>query len=100
MAKGTSRTFSYRAGVRIRDSVLACDATGGSDLIFLSHAELIDGNGGDGTGARRLPRARPAAREPRPPRAARALGGGRRAGAAPHPGGARRATPLPGGGAS
>ena len=31
MAKGTSRTFSYRAGVRIRDSVLACDATGGSD---------------------------------------------------------------------
>jgi hypothetical protein len=58
MAKGTSRTFSYRAGVRIRDSVLACDATGGSDLIFVSHAELIDGTGGDGTGARRLPRAR------------------------------------------
>ena len=58
MAKGTTRTFSYRAGVRIRDSVLACDATGGSDLIFVSHAELIDGNGGDGSGARRLPRAR------------------------------------------
>ncbi len=58
MAKRTTRTFSYRAGVRIRDSVLACDASGGSDLIFLSHAELIDGNDGDGTAARRLPRAR------------------------------------------
>jgi hypothetical protein len=47
------RTFSYRAGVRVRDSVLACDATGGSDLIFLSHADVIDGHA-----ARRLPRAR------------------------------------------
>lgn len=44
--------------MRIRNSVLACDATGGSDLIFLSHAELIDGDGGDANGARRLPRAR------------------------------------------
>jgi Cft2 family RNA processing exonuclease len=58
MTKGTARTFSYRAGVRIRDSVLACDATGGSDLIFVSHAELIDGNVGDGNHSRRLPRAR------------------------------------------
>ena len=59
MVKGTTaRTFSYRAGVRIRDSVLACDATGGSDLIFVSHAELIDGNAGDGNHSRRLPRAR------------------------------------------
>src|SRR5581483_11769148 len=58
MVKGTARTFSYRAGVRIRDSVLACDATGGSDLIFVSHAELIDGNAGDGNHSRRLPRAR------------------------------------------
>jgi len=51
-------TFSYRAGVRIRDSVLACDASGGSDLIFLSHADLIDGDGGDAGARRRLPRAR------------------------------------------
>lgn len=58
MAKGTARTFSYRAGVRIRDSVLACDATGGSDLIFVSHAELIDGNADDANHSRRLPRAR------------------------------------------
>jgi putative mRNA 3-end processing factor len=55
---GSVRTFSYRAGVRIRDSVLACDATGGSDLIFVSHAELIDSDGGDGAAGRRLPRAR------------------------------------------
>jgi hypothetical protein len=33
--------------------VLACDAAGGSDLIFLSHADVIDGHA-----ARRLPRAR------------------------------------------
>ena len=58
MAKKDPRTFSYRAGVRIRDSVLACDATGGSDLIFVSHADVIDGSGSDGSGPRRLPRAR------------------------------------------
>ena len=53
MAKAIGRTFSYRAGVRVRGSVLACDATGGSDLIFLSHADVVDGHA-----ARRLPRAR------------------------------------------
>jgi putative mRNA 3-end processing factor len=61
MAKGkphSVHTFSYRSGVRIRDSVLACDATGGSDLIFVSHAELIDGDADEGHPARRLPRAR------------------------------------------
>jgi putative mRNA 3-end processing factor len=53
MLKGGSRTFSYRAGVRVRDSVLACDATGGGDLIFLSHSDVLDGQAGG-----RLPRSR------------------------------------------
>jgi putative mRNA 3-end processing factor len=47
------RTFNYRAGVRVRDTVLACDATSGSDLIFISHAEALDGRA-----ARHRPRAR------------------------------------------
>jgi hypothetical protein len=50
---GYVRTFTYRAGVRIRDSVLACDATAGGDLIFVSHADVLDG-----PSARRLPRGR------------------------------------------
>src|SRR4051812_34139303 len=47
------RTFSYRGGVRVHDSVLACDATSGSDLIFVSHAGALEGRGPHG-----LPRAR------------------------------------------
>jgi len=47
------RTFSYRAGVRVLDSVLACDATSGGDLIFVSHAGALDERGAHG-----LPRAR------------------------------------------
>jgi hypothetical protein len=58
MARAIGRTFSYRAGVRIRDSVLACDAAAGSDLIFVSHADVLDGQA-----ARRLPRPRPGRRK-------------------------------------
>jgi putative mRNA 3-end processing factor len=46
----SARSFSYRAGVRVRDSVLACDATAGGDLIFLSNAGALEG-----PAARRLP---------------------------------------------
>jgi hypothetical protein len=53
MRKSSLRTFSYRAGVRIRDSVIACDANSGGDLIFLSHAEPPDGHA-----VRALPRSR------------------------------------------
>jgi putative mRNA 3-end processing factor len=53
MAKPIGRSFSYRSGVRVRDSVLACDATAGSDLIFLSHAGALEGHA-----AGRLPRGR------------------------------------------
>ncbi|HVR63085.1 MAG TPA: hypothetical protein VMU50_14380 [Polyangia bacterium] len=42
MAHHGARTFSYRSGVRVRGTVLACDATAGSDLIFLSHALALD----------------------------------------------------------
>ena len=58
MVRAIGRMFSYRAGVRVRDSVLACDATTGSDLIFVSHADVLDGQA-----ARRLPRARPGRRK-------------------------------------
>jgi putative mRNA 3-end processing factor len=53
MQRGKTRTFTYRAGVRVRDSVLACDASTGADLIFLSHADVLDGQSGH-----RLPRTR------------------------------------------
>jgi Cft2 family RNA processing exonuclease len=43
MATGDNRTFTYRAGVRVRDSVLACDASAGGDLIFVSHADVLGG---------------------------------------------------------
>jgi putative mRNA 3-end processing factor len=46
-------TFGYRAGVRVRDSVLACDTAAGGDLTFLSHAAPAAS-----VGARRAPRAR------------------------------------------
>ena len=32
-----SRTFIYRRGTRIADTVIACDATAGGDLLFLSN---------------------------------------------------------------
>jgi len=42
MAKPSGRTFSWRGGVRVRGSILACDAATGSDLIFLSHAQALE----------------------------------------------------------
>lgn len=47
------RAFIYRAGVRVQGTIVACDATSGSDLIFLSHAAALDARA-----ARALPRAR------------------------------------------
>jgi hypothetical protein len=38
-----ARTFIYRAGVRVVGTVLACDATAGGDLIFVSRAPGLDG---------------------------------------------------------
>jgi hypothetical protein len=58
VAKSAQRTFSYRSGVRVRDSVLACDATAGSDLVFLSHALALDARA-----ARLLPRPRSGKRQ-------------------------------------
>lgn len=40
-----SRAFAYRAGVRIAGSVVACDASAGSDLVFLSHAPVLGARG-------------------------------------------------------
>ena len=51
--KREPRAFNYRAGVRVAGTILACDATAGSDLIFLSHAWALDARA-----ARALPRAR------------------------------------------
>jgi hypothetical protein len=48
-----ARAFIYRAGVRVAGTILACDASSGSDLIFLSHADALDARA-----ARALPRAR------------------------------------------
>jgi hypothetical protein len=53
LGKRAPRAFVYRAGVRLQGTILACDATSGSDLIFLSHAEALDARA-----ARALPRAR------------------------------------------
>ena len=53
LGKRAPRAFVYRAGVRLHGTILACDATSGSDLIFLSHAEALDARA-----ARALPRAR------------------------------------------
>jgi putative mRNA 3-end processing factor len=55
--KKKPRAFVYRAGVRIAGTVVACDASAGSDLVFLSHAAVLGAHG-----RRALPR----------------LGGGRR----------------------
>jgi hypothetical protein len=43
--KKTSRAFVYRAGVRIAGTVVACDASAGSDLVFLSHAAVLGARG-------------------------------------------------------
>jgi putative mRNA 3-end processing factor len=51
--KRAPRAFVYRAGVRVAGTILACDASAGSDLIFLSHASALDARA-----ARALPRAR------------------------------------------
>jgi hypothetical protein len=51
--KRASRAFIYRAGIRVAGTILACDASSGSDLIFLSHAGALDARA-----ARALPRAR------------------------------------------
>jgi hypothetical protein len=51
--KRAARAFFYRAGVRVAGTILACDASAGSDLIFLSHADALDARA-----ARELPRAR------------------------------------------
>jgi hypothetical protein len=56
--KRPARTFLYRAGVRVRDTILACDASAGSDLIFLSSARALDARA-----ARALPRARSGRRQ-------------------------------------
>ncbi len=51
--KREPRAFFYRAGVRVAGTIIACDASAGSELIFLSHAEALDARA-----ARALPRAR------------------------------------------
>jgi hypothetical protein len=40
-----ARAFVYRAGVRIAGTVVACDASAGSDLAFLSHAAVLGARG-------------------------------------------------------
>src|SRR5665213_3668564 len=44
-APKSSRAFVYRAGVRIAGTVVACDASAGSDLVFLSHAAVLGARG-------------------------------------------------------
>jgi hypothetical protein len=43
--KTAARAFAYRAGVRIAGTVVACDASAGGDLIFLSHAAVLGARG-------------------------------------------------------
>jgi hypothetical protein len=40
-----ARAFVYRGGVRIAGTVLSCDASVGSDLVFLSHAPVFEARG-------------------------------------------------------
>jgi putative mRNA 3-end processing factor len=56
--KVSQRAFRFRGGVRVEGTILACDATSGSDLIFLSHAQALDARG-----ARLLPRPRAGKRQ-------------------------------------
>ena len=51
--KRPQRAFAYRAGVRVEGTILACDASAGSELIFLSQAGALGARA-----ARALPRAR------------------------------------------
>jgi hypothetical protein len=39
------RAFVYRSGIRISGTVVACDASAGGDLVFLSHAAVIGARG-------------------------------------------------------
>jgi hypothetical protein len=39
--KARGRAFVYRGGVRITDTVVACDAVAGGDLVFVSHAARL-----------------------------------------------------------
>ena len=41
--KAPTRAFTYRSGTRIDGTVVACDAQGGGDLIFLSNALALAG---------------------------------------------------------
>jgi putative mRNA 3-end processing factor len=52
-SKRPHRAFLYRAGVRVQGTIIACDASSGSELIFLSHGGALDARA-----ARALPRAR------------------------------------------
>jgi putative mRNA 3-end processing factor len=58
LANKQARAFTYRAGVRLSGTVVACDASAGSDLIFLSHARALDARG-----TRALPRPRAGKRQ-------------------------------------
>ncbi|HET6283055.1 MAG TPA: hypothetical protein VFH73_18995, partial [Polyangia bacterium] len=58
MAKPSGRTFTWRGGVRVRGSILACDAATGGDLIFLSHAQALEARA-----TRLLPRPRSGKRQ-------------------------------------
>jgi hypothetical protein len=58
MQPNPSRAFSFRAGVRLRETILAFDNSAGTDLIFISHARAIDARA-----ARTLPRPRSGRRQ-------------------------------------
>jgi hypothetical protein len=45
VSRKKSRAFVYRAGVRIAGTVVACDASAGGDLVFLSHAAVVGARG-------------------------------------------------------
>src|SRR6266540_114225 len=45
-----TRAFVYRGGIRVAGTVLACDASAGADLVFLSHAPLGLARGRRATG--------------------------------------------------
>ncbi|HEY2731783.1 MAG TPA: hypothetical protein VGK52_17695 [Polyangia bacterium] len=51
--KRQPRAFVYRGGIRVQGTILACDASAGADLIFLSGASALEPRA-----ARALPRAR------------------------------------------
>jgi putative mRNA 3-end processing factor len=57
-ARPQERAFGFRAGVRLQGTIVACDASAGSDLIFLSHATALDARA-----TRALPRGRTGKRQ-------------------------------------